>query len=364
MFLSCAADGERSRQNDQKGMTEMKVKNFVREMIAGDDKAFDSSHASTLVQMQDGNIFAAWFGGSWEKANDVAIWGARRINGVWETPRKLADVRGVAMWNPVLFQKKDGTVVLFYKVGETIPIWKTWVMESTDNGMTFSEPRELVPGDESGGRGPVKNKPIRLKDGTVLAPASLEGGVWDAFVDISEDDCETWEKSEFVPLRRADYNTQMLHRPYDKHYIFGKGVIQPTLWQDDEGDVHMLLRSTSSRIIRSDSKDGGRTWCTAYDTGIPNNNSGIDLTRMKDGTLILVYNPRENLPNYYKGPRTPLTVALSEDNGEHFEELCVLEDAQGHFSYPSVICNDKGEIMITYTWNRENIVFVKFELDQ
>lgn len=342
----------------------MHVKNYVREFIGGEDKGFDSSHASTLVQMSDGNILAAWFGGSWEKGSDVAIWVARRIQGVWETPRKLVDVRGVAMWNPVLFRKEDESIVLFYKVGETIPVWKTWFVESCDNGETFSEPQELVPGDESGGRGPVKNKPIRLKDGTVLAPASLEGETWDAFVDISEDDCITWEKSELVPLRRVSFNIQMVDRPYNKHYIYGKGVIQPTLWQDEEGIVHMFLRSTSSRIIRSDSVDGGKTWCTAYDTGLPNNNSGIDLVKMNNGNLVLVYNPRENLPNYYKGPRTPLVVAVSKDNGETFEEVCVLENTQGNFCYPSVICNDKNEIMITYTWNRENVVFVKLELEE
>ena len=342
----------------------MHVKNYVREFIGGEDKGFDSSHASTLVQMSDGNILAAWFGGSWEKGSDVAIWVARRIQGVWETPRKLVDVRGVAMWNPVLFRKEDESIVLFYKVGETIPVWKTWFVESCDNGETFSEPQELVPGDESGGRGPVKNKPIRLKDGTVLAPASLEGETWDAFVDISEDDCITWEKSELVPLRRVSFNIQVVDRPYNKHDIYGKGVIQPTLWQDEEGIVHMFLRSTSSRIIRSDSVDGGKTWCTAYDTGLPNNNSGIDLVKMNNGNLVLVYNPRENLPNYYKGPRTPLVVAVSKDNGETFEEVCVLENTQGNFCYPSVICNDKNEIMITYTWNRENIVFVKLELEE
>ena len=342
----------------------MHVKNLIREVIGGEEKGFDSSHASTLVQMKDGNILAAWFGGSWEKGSDVAIWIARRINGIWEKSRKLVDVRGVAMWNPVLFKKEDEGIILFYKVGETIPVWKTWFVESRDNGETFSTPQELVPGDESGGRGPVKNKPIRLQDGTVLAPASLEGETWDAFVDISKDDCVTWEKSELVPLRRSSFNIQMVDRPYNKHYIYGKGVIQPTLWQDEEGTVHMFLRSTSSRIIRSDSTDGGRTWCMAYDTGLPNNNSGIDMVRMPDGRLVLVYNPRENLPNYYKGPRTPLVVAVSGNNGETFEEVCVLENTQGNFCYPSVICNDKNEILITYTWNREDIIFVKLELEE
>ena len=85
------------------------------------------------------------------------------------------------MWNPVLFRKEDGKIILFYKVGKLISEWVTWYMESEDEGHTFSEPQELVPGD-IGGRGPVKNKPIRLSDGTVLAPGSLEGELWDGYL--------------------------------------------------------------------------------------------------------------------------------------------------------------------------------------
>ncbi len=346
----------------------MKITNFVQEFIAGDDKPFDSAHASTLLELKDGGVLAAGFGGSWEGNPDVAIWTARRVEGVWEKPVMVADVRGVAMWNPVLFRKENGDIVLFYKVGATIPRWKTYKIESQDEGKTFGEPVELVAGDE-GGRGPVKNKPIRLSDGTVLAPASLEGELWDAFVDISRDDCETWEMSGTVPLRRVAltdkgvHNVQMIDRPYDRHYVYGKGLIQPTLWEDERHNVHMLCRSTSSRIFRSDSTDGGRSWSLAYDTGLPNNNSGIDLVKMKDGKLVLVYNPRENLPNYYKGPRTPLVAAVSEDNGETFTTVRVLEDQRGDYCYPAVICNGENKIMITYTWKRETICYVSFVIE-
>ena len=336
----------------------MKVTNLIQEFIVEEDREFDSGHASTLLELKDGNVIVSWFAGSWEKGSDVAIWVARRMNGVWEKPRRICNERCIAMWNPVLFRKSNGNIILFYKVGETISQWKTFYIESDNEGESFGAPMELVEGD-IGGRGPVKNKPIRLKNGTVLAPASLEGGVWDCFVDISTDDCKTWEKSGMVPLRRASYDIQALNRPYNKHYCYGKGIIQPTLWQDKEGDVHMLTRSTSSRIFRRDSTDGGRTWSLAYDTGIPNNNSGIDVAVLPDGRLVLVYNPRENLPNYYKGPRTPLVVAYSEDNGETFHELAVLEDGSGEFSYPAIICNDRNEIMVSYTWKRERIIFCK-----
>ncbi|MEA4890923.1 MAG: exo-alpha-sialidase [Clostridiaceae bacterium] len=68
---------------------------------------------------------------------------------------------------------------------------------SDDNGESFEEEQELIPGDR-GGRGPVKNKPVRLKNGRILAPASTEQGIWKAFADISDDEGKSWRKSKEV----------------------------------------------------------------------------------------------------------------------------------------------------------------------
>jgi predicted neuraminidase len=339
----------------------MKITEFTKTFIIEEDRDFDSAHASTLLQLSGGDILAAWFGGSWEKDPDVAIWTAKFKDGTWQKPVMAADTRGIALWNPVLFQLNDETVMLFYKEGVTIPEWRTLYILSSDGGKTWSAPKELVEGDVSGGRGPVKNKPIRLKNGDIAAPASLEGDTWDAFVDISKDGGKTWIASQPVPLRRVGYNPQMIDRPYNKYYCYGKGVIQPTLWEDEKCHLHMLLRSTSSSIFRSDSTDGGKTWCTAYMTGLPNNNSGIDVVKLPNGILVLAYNPTGNLPNYYKGARTPLILSYSEDNGTTWKELFVLEDEPGAYAYPAIICNNNNEILVSYTWKRERIVYCKLK---
>jgi len=235
---------------------------------------------------------------------------------------------------------------LYYKAGYTIPEWETMVMRSHDDGRTWSDPAPLVPGD-IGGRGPVKNKPITLGDGTLLAPASLEPA-WDCFADISRDGGETWERSETVPL--------------DHSGLKGRGIIQPTLWESAPGRVHMLTRSTEGAIYRSDSADGGRTWCPAYPTELPNNNSGIDLVQLDDGTLALVYNPVRP-ESGTKGPRTPLVLHLSGDNGETWHSGLLLDQGEGEFSYPSIVAAGR-ELYVTYTWKRERIAFQKITLAQ
>ena len=170
----------------------------TKEMIF-DKKITASCHASTVLPLDDGSVIAAWFGGSSEKENDVKIYTSVRTEEEgWSDPIVVSAADDIAHWNPVLFQKEDGTVVLYFKVGADTDYWQTYYATSTD-GRSWSTPRELVPGDNSGGRGPVKNKPIRLKDGTVLAPASTEiDGEWRAFVDISTDDGATWTKTTNV----------------------------------------------------------------------------------------------------------------------------------------------------------------------
>lgn len=341
----------------------MKLLQAERQFIVGfDDRPTDSAHASTLLELSDGSILAAWFGGSWEKDSNVSIWLCRRDpHGDWGQPAVAQTVLGVAMWNPVLFRGPDSSILLFYKVGHTIPEWKTYAVRSTDEGKSWSPSFELVEGDATGGRGPVKNKPILCSDGkTILAPASVETeGVWAAFVDISTDNGTTWERSGFVPMRLASYNIQMVDQLYNRHRLWGKGMIQPTLWEDTDKTVHMLCRTTSSAIFQSDSTDGGRSWSLAYAMGLPNNNSGLDVVGLPEGILVLCYNPTNNLPNYYKGPRTPLVLDYSEDNGRTWKRLAVLEDGPGGFAYPAIICNDRKEIMVTYTHNRERICFWK-----
>lgn len=312
------------------------------------EKWFKQCHASTLCILPDGALGAAWFGGDHEKADNVAIWFSKcprngKETGQWTDPVKAADMENVPCWNPVLLAIGD-RLLLFYKVGKEIPTWHTMVQESLDSGETWSAAREAVPGD-IGGRGPVKNKCIRLSDGSILAPASTELNGWNAFSDRSEDDGRTWTRSEIIKIDRTE-NPEA-------------GIIQPTLWQDTAGAVHMFLRSNTGHIFRSDSWDGGRTWSEAVKSGLPNNNCGIDLVRMASGRLVLVYNPVSG--NW--AARTPIAFSVSEDNGETWSEPeflshqpCDRNAEHAEFSYPAVVAEDE-DVYITYTWKRRTVAF-------
>jgi len=292
-------------------------------------------HASTIAAFA-GALYAAWFGGTKEGKDDVGIWLAARENGAWSKPACMA--RGdVPHWNPVLFPFGD-SLFLYFKKGKKIHSWYT-CFRVLRHG-EWSAPFPLVRGD-LGGRGPVKNKPILLRDGTICAPASLEladkpkkGQQWQAFVDLSKDGLN-WQAQEIIS---ADAD-----------------LIQPTVWESGTG-LHAFMRSNAGAIYRSDSTDGGHNWCKAYATSLPNNNSGIDAV-CHEGRLYVVYNPVSK--NW--GPRTPLVVSMSEDNGVTWSETITLEDAPGEYSYPAIIAAE-GALHVAYTHKRKGIVYAQIEI--
>jgi predicted neuraminidase len=323
------------------------------------DCTFDCCHASTLAVLPNRDLLVAWFGGTKEGADDVAIWTSRREHGIWSAPVKTSAEEGVPHWNPVLLTKPDGKIMLFYKVGRKISKWYTKLKISEDNGLTWSDPAELVPGDR-GGRGPVRNKVILLSNGTWLAPASTEKTMWKAFVDISKDNGITWSKSNDITIKSLNYtqiDSVKSNIPVSLQSFEGRGVIQPTLWESEKGKVHMLMRSSEGRIYRSDSSDYGENWSDAYSTVLPNNNSGIDLVCLDNGILVLAFNP----VGVNWGPRTPIVLRTSLNNGKTWGEELVMENDEGEYSYPCVNTDGK-HIYVTYTWKRKRIAFLKLSV--
>ncbi len=244
-------------------------------------------HASTLVETTSGQLLAAWFGGTEEGHPDVSIWVARHEDGRWSPSVKVADgVQNATTrhptWNPVLFQPRGGPLMLFYKVGPSPREWWGMLMTSTDDGRTWSEPRRLPEGI----LGPIKNKPVQLADGTILAGSSTEAvaaDAWRVHVERTRDLGKTWER--VGPLGDGGFN-----------------AIQPGILQHPDGRLQLLCRSREMHVPTSWSSDGGRTWTPLAASGLYAVNSGSDALTLKDGRHVLVYNFRDRPggapPNY------------------------------------------------------------------
>lgn len=293
---------------------------------------FPSCHASTLAETPDG-LVAAWFGGTAEGNPDVGIWVARREGQGWSRPVEVADGRQAdgpryPCWNPVLYQSEKGPLLLFYKVGPSPKTWWGLLMTSADGGRTWSPPKRLPDGI----LGPIKNKPVRLSDGSLLCPSSTEDHGWRVHLERTPDLGATWTKTALGGDPTA------------------YGVIQPSVLFHPANRLQILCRSQQRSVVESWSDDGGATWSPLAATTLPNPNSGIDAVTLQDGRALLVY-------NHTRRGRSPLNLAVSDD-GKHWKAGPVLETEPGEFSYPAVIQGADGWVHVMYTWKRRRIKHV------
>jgi predicted neuraminidase len=314
----------------------MMASEFVFETVP-----FASAHASTIVDTKDG-LVTAWFGGTREGAPDVGIWLSRHVNGAWTPPIEVAtgvqaDGTRHPCWNPVLFDVQGAGLMLFYKVGPSPQTWWGMVRTSRDNGQTWSDARRLPDGI----LGPIKNKPVRLADGTLVAGSSTESperpSAWRVHFERSTDAGQTW--TAVAPAAPAGGN------PID--------AIQPSILIHPGGQLQAVGRSRSGRVFETWSSDAGRTWTPIALTALPNPNSGIDAVTLRDGRHLIVY-------NHTPQGRSPLNVAISRD-GKVWDAALVLESEPGEYSYPAVIQSADGHVHVTYTWKRQRVKHVAID---
>ena len=303
---------------------------------------FPSCHASTIAETKSG-LIAAWFGGTAERNPDVCIYVSRNENGTWTAPVAVADGVGFAAsrlptWNPVLFQPKNGPLLLFYKIGPKPAEWWGMVMTSSDDGKTWSKPVRLPDGI----LGPIKNKPVQLADGNILCGSSTEGtNGWKVHFERTSDFGKTW-------MATAPVN--------DGKKI---GAIQPSILFLKDGSIAAVGRTHNDKIFQITSSDDGKTWGEMTLTDLPNPDSGTDAVTLHDGRQLLVYNHNVRTGSNNKG-RSPLNVAISPDGKNWFGALVLENDpnAPSGFAYPAVIQTSDDLVHITYTWERRRIKHV------
>ena len=305
----------------------------------------EACHASTLVELGNGKIMAAWFGGKHEGSKDVVIWSAVKTGDVWSQPIEIAngiknDTSRFACWNPVLFKAKNGALFLHYKVGPNPRTWWAEYKTSVNDGKTWSKAQRLA----KDFLGPIKNKPIQLRSGVILYPSSTESldeKTWAIHIEKSDAKGKKWRKINI------DCDTF--------------GVIQPSILTYPNGKLQLLCRSRQNVIVESWSINEGETWSKLTATKLPNPNSGSDAVTLKDGRQLLIYNPLTAGKNWWEG-RSVLKLALSTD-GENWQDIYTLENHdKGEYSYPAIIQDKNGNIHLSYTAERKKITYLELRL--
>lgn len=350
----------------------------------GSDR-FPASHAGSVCELPGGELLAAWYAGSRESAPDSVILGSRLAVGAseWQPPTVWVDVANRAAGNPRVFIGPDGAVWLLAPVnyghwcdGGT----RLFLKRSSDLGRTWTD-LEIFPARR---RILGKNKPLYIPPNTWILPMEYEG---------LGDIC-------FMRSTNRGKSWKVIAVPENPAYLD-----QPTVVQLANGSLLAYNRSWEGLIYATRSADLGLTWSLPVPTRLLNPNSGIDMVRTRAGSLVLAYNPTalgpdgnlvtansqnsgiakryqrpelmkagdlelgrmidrkpihiERYPNGLPtwGPRTPLCLAVSTDEGQTWQDRITLEAEPGEYSYPAIIQGQDGLLHIIYTHNRSRMKY-------
>lgn len=370
-----------------------------REMTVSDANTL-LVHAASVAELPDGRLRAVWFAGTREGARDVsistalfdpetAIWSPETVavsrqqmmDGLGRYVRKLG--------NAVLSVEPDGGMRLFV-VTVSFGGWgasRISVLESQDQGETWTDPKLLVTTPFANISNLVKGGPIRYSDGSIGLP------IYHEFL------------GKFGEVLRLDRDNRVLSKA---RIGFGRGAIQPVLVISGPRSATAFMRNemsdTSAGVWRSDSKDAGKSWSPLFAAGLANPSAAISAAQLSSENWLMAANCNAH-------ERDDLCLKGTDDGGDswHLIEMfhdrssqraakvqvdllmqqlaAELEDDGGvadldkvlgharknkchgelcefQYDYPYMLRTRNGDIHILYTWNKTLSRHLWWQADQ
>ena len=321
-----------------------------------------------VVELRDGRLLLVYmeFSGDGSDVAPTRLVARESADGglTWERHRVLTETApgDVNVYSPNLIRALDGGLLLLFmrQHSATPPAITQHAWKSADEGKTFQPHAEFaVRQDYSLCNAVVK----RLRSGRLLLPVSPPHQVGDhpyahtgcGAVLYSDDDGLTWREAHnrvFLPMR---------------------GVMEPHVEQTGDGRVLMVMRSQLGSLFLSESADDGLTWSKPQTCGLRTPESCPGLTRIPaTGDLLMIWNNSPYDPAFrsHYGKRSPLTAAISCDQGRTWEHLQDIEDDPTRaFSNPGCRFTAAGTAIVNYwtceylpDWRMQDVIDLRVAL--
>ncbi len=327
----------------------------VFELNAGPDNPRNSE--GTFVALKDGRLMFAYShftgtsGSDYGHANISVRYSADKGE-TWSGPRMIVKQEGnMNVMSVSLLRLQDGRIALFYLRKNSEVDCRPLMRVSTDEGETWNDPVEIL-GDKIGYYELVNDRTIQLKSGRILLPMDVLSrpndstiGKGKVFSAMSDDGGKTWHTGQEYNARDADGNPVLLEEP---------GAVEL-----NDGRILMYIRTDIGCQYITHSADAGETWETPHpSTFLLGPMAPTSMKRLKNGDLLVVWNDHTGLPKAWKErpnpknwavvaqrknhhsyhvDRTPLTTAISQDDGKTWKFIKNLEgNPNGWYCYTSI----------------------------
>jgi predicted neuraminidase len=266
------------------------------------------------------------------------------------------------VWAPVLFYDvRSSRLFMFYSESRKAysPGGDIKYVTSADAGTTWSAPATIYTHEEDG----------EVPKIAVAKPAVAANGNWYlAFHREPAQSFETFNAKTFSALRDAGDAIPVASPPAtappqsmttsagvlisrDAGATWAAGgtvedaktwLVEPSIECVAKGALVMMMRTAAGRAYSARSTDHGATWSKPAPTPLLNPNSKLATVTI-DGQMLAAYNASATA-------RTPLSLALSVDEGKSWDTLMAVDaEPEANYSYPSIVEWSEDTVKIAYT---------------
>lgn len=299
----------------------------------------------SVAILKDGSLLFAtteFIGGRADHATARIIARASTDRGQsWTEPRVLQENTGQQNVMSVTLRRLlpgqyDGSLGMFYLIKNSPSDLHVWLRISLDEGRTFGEPIRVT---NAAGYHVMNNDRVTvLGSGRIICPIAWTDDVFKSggghFVSLcyfSDDQGHTWRKS-----------TDQVDQPR-------RGAMEPEVVELDDGKLLMIIRTQQGRIATSLSSDRGDHWSAPSELPVSSPESPATIRRIPStGDLLLIWNNTYSPGAGHGGKRTPLTAAISSDQGRTWRHCRNLEDHTDEgYAYTSVVFY-RDRVLLSY----------------
>ena len=233
-----------------------------------------------------------------------------------------------------LLRLKDGRIALFYLRKNSVSDCRPYLRYSSDEAKTWTDAVLCI--RDTGYFVLNNDRAVQLRSRRILLPVSQHPAVNGRFGSrgivmtyFSDDDGKTWRRSK-----------SRLECPTPNE----AGFQEPGVVELRDNRVLMFIRTQLGSQYLSWSSDGGDTWSEPKASKILSPLSPASVKRIpKTGDLLIVWNDHTRVDPSFRatetsgGKRTPLSVAISRDEGNTWiNTQNLLDDPEGWYCYTAI----------------------------
>jgi len=349
------------------------IKNLEIVMVSEGTPEFPRSSEGAVIELLNGDLFIIWQryeksekGSEDDAPNKLVSMRSKDGGHTWSHLKieAVPEPNDVNVYSPNLLRLNDGSVLFLYKryvsLGHGKPTLATAVAcKSYDECASFTGHKIIWDSKEYG----FASSTIRLlSDGRIIIPVEkTTKGYWgkgDNYAIgcvVSDDNGETWRLcSGWIELPM-------------------RGAMEGHVEELKDGRLIMVMRTQLGAVFKAYSYDRGETWTKPQTTGLRAPESCPEIVRVpgKD-KLMIVWNNAEYDPGFrsHYGKRTPLSIALSDDEGETFYHVGDIEsDPKWGYSNPGAYFLKNGKCVLNYwavkytdDWTMRGLISLKIAM--